>query len=245
MQNEKALSKFESGAVDINRTEPSTLSIDQVFKAVIDKQITPEHVAVMKELLAMSAQQKFSAAFVALQADIPTIVAETVIPNRGKYARFEDVMNQIAPALKKHGFTVSFSQTLETGRVVETCHLTHEGGHTRPSSFAVRVSGKADSETQADVKAATTAKRKALQDALNVVIRQDCLNEEQDATLEGDPNAKVTREQAEELSRRVHETNSNKAAFLQFCGADSFFNIPAARYNEADAMLRRKEAGGR
>ncbi len=222
-----------------------SLSIEQVFAAVIDKQISHENVAVMKELLAMSAQQKFSTAFVALQSDLPTIVAESVIPNRGKYAKFEDVMHQIAPSLKKHGFTVSFSQKQDAGRVTETCYLTHDGGHTRESSYTVRVSGKADSETQADTKAGTTAKRKALQDALNLVIRQDCLNEEEDATLEGDPNKFITSDQAFELEDRAKLTNSNIPAFLRVAGATKFAEIPANKYDELDRMLRIKERGGR
>jgi hypothetical protein len=215
-----------------------TLSIEEVFRAVIEKQISPDNVAVMRELLSMSAQQRFASAFVALQGDMPTIVAETVIPNRGKYARFEDVMAQIAPALKRHGFTVSFSQAQETGRVTETCHLTHEGGHTRSSSFAVRVAGKADSETQADVKAATTAKRKALQDALNIVIRQDCLSEEHDAALEG---GHVTEAQAFELERRVALLNQDHSKFLKWLGAKSYAEISAAKYAMADNFLASKE----
>ena len=219
-----------------------TLSIEQVFAAVIDKQISHENVAVMKELLAMSAQQKFSAAFVALQSDLPTIVAESVIPNRGKYAKFEDVMHQIAPALKKHGFTVSFSQKQDAGRITETCYLTHDGGHTRESGYTVRVSGKADSETQADTKAGTTAKRKALQDALNLVIRQDCLNEEEDASLEG---GNITEDQAFELERRVALLNQDHAKFLKWLQAPSYAEIPKSKFDMADQFLSKKEQAGR
>jgi ERF superfamily len=220
------------------------LSIEQVFQAVIEKQISPEHIAVMRELLAMSAEQKFNAAFVELQRDLPVIVASSVIPNRGKYERFEDVMHQIGPILTKHGFTVSFSMDFKENRILETCHLSH-GGHTRSNSFAVR-SGKADSDTQADCKAATTAKRNALLNALNIVIRQDCMtNEDDDATLEGDPNAKITPAQVEELRHRCEMTESNVHSFLKFAGAGKFEDIRATRYDELDLMLRKKESQGR
>lgn len=203
--------------------------------------IKAEHVAVMKELLAMDAERQFNVAFVALQGDMPTIVAKTVIPNRGKYERFEDLMEVIGPLLTKHGFTVSFSQDFKENRILETCTLSHAAGHSRANTFAVRTGGRSDSDTQADCKAATTAKRNALCNALNVVIRQDCLNEESDATIEGDPNAKLTAEQAFEIERRAKETNSNVAALLAFCKAKSFSEIPANRYDEIDALLRRKE----
>lgn len=241
---ETKLAKFEGGAVDVRRPESQALSIEQVFQAVIDKQISPENVAVMRELLAMSAERKFAEAFSALQADLPTIVATSIIPNRGKYERFEDLMRQISPALTKHGFSVSFSNDFKENRILETCHLTHIGGHTRSNSFAVRV-GKGDSETQADCKAATTAKRNALCNALNLVIRQDVLDEEHDATIEGDPNAYVTPAQADEIERRVKETNSSVSAFLSFAGAKKFSEIPASRYKEIDTMLRIKESKGK
>lgn len=220
------------------------LSIEQAFAAVVRGDVKAEHVAVMKELLAMDAERKFATAFVALQRDLPTIVASTLIPNRGRYEKFEDVMRQIQPALTKHGFTVSFSQDFKDNRILETCHLTH-GGFTRSNTFAVRA-GRADSDTQADCKAATTAKRNALCNALNIVIRQDCMaTEENDATIEGDPNAKVTEEQAFELERRANETNSNIPAFLKFAGAKDFADIPACKYPELDAMLSRKERHGK
>lgn len=239
-KTETQLAKFEHGGAMERQSNSQALSIEQVFQAVIDKQISPENVAVMRELLAMSAERKFAEAFSALQADLPTIVATSIIPNRGKYERFEDVMRQIGPALTKHGFSVSFSNDFKENRILETCHLTHIGGHTRSNSFAVRV-GKGDSDTQADCKAATTAKRNALCNALNIVIRQDVLDEEHDATIEGDPNAFVTPEIADEIERRVKLTNSNVPAFLQFAGAKKFAEIPANRYAEIDAMLRIKE----
>jgi hypothetical protein len=154
-------------------------------------------------------------------------------------------MRVVGPLLTKNGFTVSFSQDFKENRIVETCTLSHAAGHSRPNSFAVRA-GKADSDTQADCKASTTAKRNALCNALNIVIRQDVLlNEDNDATIEGDPNAFLSPDQAFEIERRVKETNSIVPAFLRFAGADSFATIPANKYAELDAMLRRKEAQGR
>lgn len=201
----------------------------------------------MERLLGMAerlesrhAEKQFIAAFNRLQRRLPTIVAKTVIPNRGKYQKFEDIMDEIGPILQDEGFTVSFTMDFKESRIIETCHLKHVGGHSQSNSFAVRV-GKADTETQADCKAATTAKRNALLNALNIVIRQDCLTEENDASLEGDPFAKVTPAQAEELERRVHATNSHAAAFLKFAGAGTFADIAANKYAELDAMLKRKE----
>lgn len=215
------------------------LTISQVFAAVLEKNLSPENVQVAKELLAMDAERKFAAAFVDLQANLPQIVATSVIPNRGKYERFEDVMRQIGPVLQKHGFSVSFAQDFKENRIIQTCHLRHSGGHVQSNSFAVRAGGKADSETQADCKASTTAKRNALLNALNIVIRQDIFAEDSgDASIEGSP---ITKEQADSLRKRVHATGTVEPSFLKYAGAKTYEEIMSGRYTELDEWLRVRE----
>jgi hypothetical protein len=223
------------------------LSITQVFQAVMKTDISPEKVAVMKELLAMSAEQQFNTAFVKLQSELPVVVASSIIPNRGKYERYEDLLDKdgIGELLARNNFSVSFSQDFKDSRIIVTCFLSHAGGHTRPNSFACRVGGRSDSETQADSKASTTAKRNAFCQALNIVIRQDCLNEGEDAGIEGNPNAFITLDQSEELARRVQLVNASIPAFLEFAKAKKFSEIQASRYDELDRLLARKEKGGK
>lgn len=223
--------------------QPPSLSIEQVFHAVLDKNISADQIQVAKQLLAMDAERQFNIAFNNLQKQLPVIVAETVIPNRGKYQRYEDVMRDVGPLLVTNGFSVSFSNTNENNKITETCHLSHIGGHTRVNSFTVRAGGKADSEVQSDCKAATTAKRNALLNSLNIIIRQDCLqDEDNDPRNEGSP---ITLEQADELERRVKETNSDEKAFLKLAGATMYRQILSGKYPMLDGMLRRKEQQGR
>jgi hypothetical protein len=219
-------------------------SVGAMLSAVIEKGVTTENVAAIEKLVGLyermeqrNAERQFTEAFVKLQSELPVIVAETVIANRGKYARFEDVMHQISPVLVRNGFTVSFSMDFRDGRILETCTLSHVGGHSRANSFAVRT-GKADSDTQADCKAATTAKRNALLNALNIVVRQDALqSEDADASLEG---AFISTEQVCFLRELVTQTKSDLPAFLAFAGAAKFEEIPQSRYDRLVAALRRK-----
>src|SRR5580693_891146 len=212
----------------------SELSVPALIRSVIDRGLTTEGVAAMEKLVDLyermeqrNAEKEFNAAFVALQAELPVIVASTVIPNRGKYERFEDVMRVVGPLLAKHRFTVSFSMDFREGRILETCTLRHTSGHSQSNSFAVRT-GKADTETQADCKAATTAKRNALLNCLNIVIRQDVLqDEESNAEMVGEL---ISWEQAEYLRSEVKETGSDEAAFLRFAGAANYEEIGSARY---------------
>lgn len=226
------------------------LTVPQMLQTVIQGGVTQENAAAFEKLIELhwkmqerDAEKAFNAAFVALQKDMPVIVASSVIPNRGKYERFEDIMKVLSPLLAKHGFSVSFSNDFKESRIIETCKLAHVEGHSQSNSFAVRVGGKSDSETQADCKAATTAKRNALLNALNIVIRQDCLqDEDSDPRNEG---SAITQAQAFELERRVHETNSDVEAFLKLAGASQFGEIMSGKYAMLDMMLKRKEAKGR
>lgn len=230
----------------VERTEPS---VGEMLQSLVTRGVTTDNAAAMEKLVALyermedrKAERAFTSAFVALQADMPAITATTVIPNRGKYERFEDVMRVVGPLLQKHGFTVSFSMDFNENRVLETCHLKHVGGHSQSNSFAVRTGRKADSDTQADCMAATTAKRNALLNALNIVIRQDCLTSDNDPHIEG---GFITPEQAAELEHRIAMTNSDRAKFLKLAGAASFKEIAIGKYQVLDELLRQKEQRGR
>lgn len=227
--------------LDVATGQPSVATM---LQAVIAGGVTNDNVGALEKMVGLyermqerDAEKAFNVSFVSLQAEMPTIVAETVIPNRGKYARFEDVMKEVGPVLQKHGFSVSFSNEYQDNRVIETCHLMHIGGHSRSNKFAVRV-GRADTETQADCKAATTAKRNALLNALNIVIRQDFLQDESDARNEGGP---ITAEQADELERRVKMLNLNTEKILASCKAKSFKEILKTQYDDLDDWLSKKE----
>lgn len=223
------------------RPEPS---IAEMMSAVISRGITQESVGVMKEMLAMkermdskAAEREFTAAFVALQKDLPVIVASSVIQNRGKYERYEDLMHEVGPLLIRHGFTVSFTMDFHESRVVETCHLKHVGGHSQSNSFAVRT-GKGDTDTQADCKAATTAKRYAFMNALNLVVRQDALQDESnDASLVGAP---ISFEQVQTLKELIRDTGSDEAKFLRFAQVDKVEDIGTGAYNILFAELNRR-----
>lgn len=223
------------------------LNPGQMMQAMIQSGVTAENVAAFTELVKLSehmedrtAVKQFTAAFVALQSEMPKVKATKAIPSndgsvRSRFAPYEEIMEQVAPLLQKHGFTVMFSTDFREGRLLKTCTLQHVGGHSRSNTFAVRIGSgppKA-SEAQADGAASTYAKRFAICDALNIVVDVDV-----DARAEGGP---VTQEQADELERRVAETNSNREAFLKVAGAANYVSIPAAKYAMLDELLKKKE----
>lgn len=251
----KELELIPNKPIAVAESAPTPLAMmREMFKAGVN----PENVAAFEKMAELAwkfeerdGRKAFAAAFVKLQSELPTIVASSDIPNRGKYERFEDVMRQVGPPMQANGFSVAFSMDANEHRITVTCKLSHVGGHSESNSFSVRVSSKADSETQADCKAATTAKRNALLQALNIVVRQDCLQEEDANPMnEGSP---ITLEQAEELYNRVTDTESDHAKFLKLAGvsvvgqpkADDYRKILSGKYNMLDELLRKKESRGR
>lgn len=218
-----------------------------MMKAVLDRGVTAENASALEKLVGLcermqdrESERAFAAAFKALQSEMKGVKAMKPVPNndgttRYKFAPYEDIMAQVRPMLEKHGFTVTFSTDFGDGRLIKSCTLQHIGGHSKTNKFAVRIgSGPPKAtETQADGAASTYAKRFALCDCLNILIETDS-----DARAEG---AAISKDQAEDLRRRVRESASDEAAFLKFAGAATFETIAEGRYSSLDAALRRKE----
>lgn len=225
-----------------------TPTVADMLQAVIERGVTGDNVAAMKELVGLyermedrKSEKQFAQAFNALQAEMPKVHARKAVPNndgsiRYKFAPFEDIMAQVSPLLLKHGFTVSFSQKFDESRLVIICTLQHIGGHRQSNEFAVRV-GKGppgSSDSQADGSAGTYAKRFALCNCLNIVISTD-----DDAQAVGET---ITEQQAMDLQTRVTSLGMNEASFLKLGQAKSYAEIKSAVYPVLLEVLRRKES---
>jgi ERF superfamily len=223
----------------------------ELMQAVINKGITPENVAVLEKLIGLhermelrDAEKAFNGAFVALQKDMPAIKASEAVPDKNgnvkyHFAPYEAIMEEVKPLLQKHGFTVSFSMDFREGRIIQSCTLSHLGGHSRTNQFMARVGNgpPGSSEAQADGAASTYAKRFALCNALNIVCDYDTDGAGQDARNEGAP---ISWDQVEYLREQVRETKSDEAAFLRFAGVNKYAEIGTARYPQLVAALQKK-----
>jgi len=244
MNTQQALQHIESTVP----TKPQPTAAD-ILQAVIEKGVTSENVAAVESIVKLyermedrKAAMSASRCLRELQAEAKAIPATRAVPARDgsaryKYVPYEEIMEKAQPMLTKYGFSVRYSQRNEADRTTVICILTHDDGHSFTNEFTVRTgSGPPQATaTQADSSAGTVAQREAFCDALNIVRCRD-----DDAQKEG---ASITPEQADELARRVAETNSNKEAFLKLAGSPDFAHIPAAKYSVLDELLQRKERG--
>lgn len=263
------LVRQEPQSVAINPDNP-VAAVTGMLQSVLAQGVTEQNVAALDKLVGLfermqdkAAEQKFNAAFVALQREMPKVQANRPVMNseqkggglRYKFAPFEDIMAQIHPHLMKNGFTLSFSQRYDGPRIIVKCVLRHTAGHHVENETAVRI-GKGPpgaSDTQADGAASTYAKRFALCDALNIVIGKDTDGMQDDASVDG---ANITKEQAADFRRRVQISGSDEFAFLRAAQAgdlspdsssteqvhNAYENIPSAMWSELDSLLKKKEA---
>ena len=238
----------KTAQLPLTSDEQPTFGALAMIDRMIEKGITADNVAALKELRGMhidqeerNAKKAFSKAFREMQAELPPIAPTKIVPDKQgntkfKYAPYDELMRIVGPIMQKHGFAPSFSTKFHEGRVISVCTLIHDDGHERTNEYSVRIGSgpPGATESQADGAANQYAQRGALCDALNIVIQ----GRDNDAR---DLGAPVTADQAEDLRQRVADTKSNEAVFLKFAGATKYEDIPAVRYKDLDAMLRTKE----
>lgn len=227
-------------------------SIGLMLQKFIEAGVTTDNVAAFEKLCDIrermdnkQAEREFNAAFTQLQSKMPQIAATKPVPNkdgsiRYRFAPFEEIMEKVQPLLTDHGFSVSFNtRAVDNGRLTVICTLRHISGHSTNNEFAVRIGQgpPGSTETQADGAAKTYAKRGALSDCLNIAIDHD-----DDARMIGKPIGKAL---AEDLQARVKACGADEQAFLKYAGAADYESIPDDRFDALDALLTRKERGGK
>lgn len=233
------------------------LNVAEILQAAVQGGVTGDKVAVVKELVALqermeqrAAEKAFARAFNALQADMPSVQAASVVKNndgseRYKFAEYADIMGHVRPFLLKHGFTVAFSMKVDEGRVTQICALTHVDGHSKSNEFSVRI-GKGppgSSESQADGAAGTYAKRHALCSALNIVIEKDTDGVATDAREIGAP---IPPDKVQYLREQCRELGGNaEAQLLNVAGVAKLEQIGEAIYPVLIRMIDGRRAAAK
>lgn len=234
-------------------TEPTT---GELLAAVITQGITPSSVEVMERLCALrereearKAEREYASDMVALQCELPVILANASVPNddgttRYKFAQIDHIANILRPIALKYGFTYSFGESgADPSRVTKTCTVMHRGGHSpQPTAFTVRI-GKGppkSSEAQGDGAAATYAQRRALCDAFGIIVDKD--SDAADAQIVG---AFITPAKADELRARLTACGADIPRFLEWANDGNtdgtFYTIGEARLSEIEMNIRAKE----
>lgn len=246
------LAQYDAGRAQLP-VAAQELNVGALMQQIVDKGVTGEAVAVMKDLMAMQerldarrAEQAFTAAFARLQSALPKIRTTKPVPDKSGvtkywYAEFDKILDIVEPILQQHGFAVSFDTRREAGFLTAICTLSHEGGHSRRNEFSIRVGSgpPGATEAQADGSARSYAKRFALTDALNLNIER---GHDDDGASTGDV---ITAEQAADLRALLEDTKGDERAMLALAEVDSIERIKPAQYGMICRLLREKQRRAR
>jgi hypothetical protein len=189
------------------------------------------------------ARKAFDNAMAAAKAELPVIfknreVDFTSQKGRTNY-RHEDlagIAKQVDPVLAKHGLSYRYRTATEANMVTVTCIVSHRDGHSEENSLSCPhdMSGNKN-PIQAQGSAITYLQRYSLKAALGLAASND------DDGKAADQGGVVSDEQAAKIMTLITETKTNIDRFLKWAGAPSISDIPAARFNDAVAMLNAKK----
>lgn len=88
-----------------------------------------------KDMDAHDAEKEYWKALTKLQFDLP-IIQKQGEGHNSNYGKFEDIMLQIKPMMKKHGFAITWKHKMQEQGVVKTVgRLSHKSGHVETDEF--------------------------------------------------------------------------------------------------------------
>ena len=207
-------------------------------------------VAVLERLLALQerweaneAKKAFVRAMAEFKATAPRIAKDrtadfpTKTGGRMKYlfANLADVAATVGPPLSKCGLNASW-RTEQNGKIVVTCVLTHEQGHSETCTLS------ADADT-------TGSKNpiQAIGSTISYLERYTLLSILGLASEEMDDDghaaggeATINEAQADDLKKRLGQVNADTSKFLKYFGIEKIELLPESRLKEAIAKIAAK-----
>jgi hypothetical protein len=171
-------------AVAERKADVPMVSEAAAFIQVIERAASNKDVDVAKleklldmqeRILAKNAEMAFNSAMAEMQAELPIItergeirVAGTL---RSRYAKFEDINEEVKPVLKQHGFAMTFKVNTDTVCKV-TGILVHRAGHREQTEIVLPydISGSKNN-VQAIGSSVSYGKRYVMEALLNLTSR--------------------------------------------------------------------------
>ncbi len=207
-----------------------------------DPNIVAKWLEMYERLDAQRRQQAYTSALVRLQADMPQIERNGVIPLRGgeiRYAKLEDIDLTIRPMLAAEGLAFSFGSHSEDGKLFKiTAKLSHRDGYSEVFHLHVPLdTGPGRSAIQAVGSSLSVAKRQLIKMALHIV--------EKGEDVDGADLDKISGEQLKDLDSLLKEVGADEKRFLKFMGVDKFDQILVRDYQKAITALEQKRRAGK
>ena len=212
-----------------------------ILEAAVNRGITSENVAVVKELVQLAREQRadeakaeFARAFFQLTQAISKleIYADKQAKTRSgevayTYCSEKELDDKLRPVLMQYGFGTLFGQTENNGRITITLTIMHQAGHQEVREYTVRAGHENAMKDAAacDTGAATTAYRHLCIKMFGLKSR---IQEGQDATKDGE---KIGPDKVQYLIEQCQEVGGNlEARLLEAAGVSSLDQIGSQVY---------------
>jgi hypothetical protein len=172
----------EKGTEIMQVSDPESIIRFAIEKGNVNVDIMERLLAMRTQLQGEFAKKKFDESLAAFQSECPAIQKRKNVMNKdGKtirysYAPLDDIVDQVKPLLKNHGFSYSIDidSSAEKGWVVVCCEITHSAGHSKTSSFKCPIDPQGFmSEPQKYASALTFAKRYAFCNAFGILTADE------------------------------------------------------------------------
>jgi len=200
------------------------------------------------KMMDRQSKMDFDEALARVQADMPRITEKGQIKNKNgmvtaRYLKYEDIDREIRPRLDAEGFSLVHTRREENNKMIVTTTLKHKAGHEQSVDMPLPYDAQnaMKNAVQAAVSTYSYGKRVNVCSLLNIVAQ----GEDDDGQMaECNP---ITDDQAAEIKTKLQKLfddgkNVDTRKFLNYIGADCVEKIPAVKFEDAVALLKRKEA---
>jgi hypothetical protein len=261
---------IERETTALRGTEPHAWAIDpwvaMIERAARDPSIDADKMIKLYELSerASAARSKaaYAADFALMQAKLPRIDRRGRIviysqADRAKpggppvgavpqqetpYARLEDIVDAIAPALSEHGFSISHRvERTPENMIAVTGILMHRDGHSEQTCFPLpHDSSGSKNNVQAVGSSITYGRRYTILSLLNIVSHAP-----QDADDDGKRAAEgetIGVDDIAHVEQQLRDTDSDKAAFLKAMKVESVEAMTVPQYKRALELFAAKKS---
>lgn len=203
-----------------------------------------ELLEMQKEILDREADQLFSEAMMAVQAELPTVVKDKLNEQtRSMYAKYDTICRAIKPVYTKHGFSISFSEETSPKpdhiRVIGI--VRHRGGHkeVRHVDVAIDIAGiKGNANktmTHAEASSDLYGRRR-----LTCMVFDVAVGDDDDGNAAGGSVETITAEQVAHLEKLIKEAKADRAQFLKTLEIEHLVDLPAKSFRMACVALKAK-----
>jgi hypothetical protein len=202
-----------------------------------------------ERVLERNARMAYAASLSAMQPELPVIEAHGGIKDRAgkvqsRYAKWEDINEQIKPVLAKHGFALSFRTGHEGDKIIVTGILSHRDGHAEETTMALPLDLSGSKNAVQGVGSSTSyGKRYTAGALLNLTSRAP--EDQDDDGGAAAAGGTISADQYAELLRVAESVGANEAdetRLLRFFKIQTLHELPATKLAEAIGLIKQRGA---